>query len=304
MPDDAPSPVTTAIICSACGLSWDTHGEHPTLRTCVQLLRDELRKNQRARRVHGKRGVVRESHATHLALSQFRTSAPLPAPPTGDVTMGLTSWGMLGNTQYGDCGPAATMHCRMAKALVSVANGVPCYQSSFAVPTTAVTEQLYFNYGKAMGEQGTKPDQGVTNRTWLQYLYDQHIIEWYGELDTTDPDEIHAVMLACKGVLVAVELTQDAETLFAEHKPWTVAGGEQPDPTMGHDILLVAYGPVADTFVTWGALQQATVAWDSACIMDMWAFGTQEDAVRAGYTFAAIKAEIDAAGGSVIAAAA
>lgn len=246
-------------------------------------------------RAPGKRGV-RESHAPHLALSRFRTSG-LPTPPeSGDVAMGLASWGMLGNAQFGDCGPAATEHGRMAKALVSVTGGVPTYETGFSVPGAAYTEGLYFSYGRAQGEPGTRPDAGVTNATWLRFLYDNGLVDWYGELDTRDPDEIHAVMLACKGVLVAVQLPSDAETQFAAHEPWTLdsAGIEG-----GHDVLLVAYTPRGETFVTWGALQDATVDWTAACVTDAWAFGTREDAERAGYTFAAIKAAIDAAGGSV-----
>lgn len=262
-------------------------------------------------RVPGRRGLVRESHAPHLQLSNFQTKV-LPTPPSsGSVTMGLTEWGMLGNgptpgntstypTGVGNCGVAGTEHYRMAKALTKVTNGAPTYESGFVVPTTQYTENLYFAYGRAMGESGAKPDQGVTNATWCQYLYDQKLIDWYGELDTRDPNEIHAIMLACKGVLVGTQLNKEAEIQFANKEPWSVASTDPATPTMGHDILLVEYElHVSDTFVTWGAIQFATVAWESDCILDMWAMGTKEDADRAGYTFAAIKATIDAAKGSV-----
>lgn len=260
-------------------------------------------------RVPGKRGV-RESHAPHLRLSTFRAGA-LPAPPaSGDVTMGLTSWGMLGNgptpanppshpTGMGDCGVAGTEHGRMAKALVSVGNGVPTFETGFVLPTTPYTAGLYFAYGNAQGEPGPYPDQGVTNAMWMQYLYDHKLIDWYGELDTRDPAEIHAVMLACRGVLVAVALNKTAEQQFANGQPWSVGKTDPSTPSMGHDILLVGFSPTGETFVSWGAVQHATVTWDSACILDAWAFGTKEDAERAGYTFAAIRAAIESAGGTV-----
>ncbi len=246
-------------------------------------------------RTAGRRGV-RESHAAHLLLSQFRL--PVASPPSsGDVTMGLQAWTMLGNDVYGDCGPAATMHCRMAKALVSVDAGVPSFDPGFTPPTTATTEALYFAYGRAMQEPGTPPDQGVANATWLEFCYRQGVVEWYGELDPSDPDEVHAAMLACRGVLVAVRLPADAEAQFEAHEPWSIDGAGIAG---GHDILLVRYSPDADTFVTWGALQEATVNWDALCITDAWAFGTKEDAGRAGFTFAAIKQTIDAAGATVV----
>lgn len=245
-------------------------------------------------RTHGRRGA-RESHAPHLRLSQFRSTAPAP-PPSGDVTGGLREWGMLGNDQYGCCGPAATMHARMAKALVSVQDGTPTFEPGFVVPTAEYTEALYFGYGRAMGEPGTQPDQGVENASWLRWLFGQGLIGWYAELDPTDPDEVHQAMLDCRGVLVAVQLTDDAEQLFGQHQPWTLAQGEQPNPQEGHDILLVRYGPEGDTFVTWGALQEATVPWDASCITDAWCFGTPEDAQRAGYDADAIIAAIRSGG--------
>lgn len=243
-----------------------------------------------SRRAHGRRGV-RESHAPHLELSQFRTTAAAP-PASGDVTMGLTDWGMLGNDVFGDCGPAATMHCRMAKALVSVENGTPTYEPGFVPPSTSYTEALYFGYGEAMGE-GNHADQGVTNRTWLHWLYTQGLVEWYGELDPSNPAELYSAMLACKGVLVAVALPGDAEQQFEAHEPWSIDGAPVEG---GHDILLVRYDLTSDTFVTWGALQEATVNWDADCITDAWAFGTRDDAERAGYTAQAIIAAIEAEG--------
>jgi hypothetical protein len=39
-----PSPKPTRIVCGVCGLSWEAHGEKPTLVTCIDLLRAELAK--------------------------------------------------------------------------------------------------------------------------------------------------------------------------------------------------------------------------------------------------------------------
>ena len=39
-----PEPVPTKIVCSVCGLDWGDHGEKPTLATCIELLKDELRR--------------------------------------------------------------------------------------------------------------------------------------------------------------------------------------------------------------------------------------------------------------------
>ena len=46
----------------------------------------------------------------------YYTAGPLPqAPPSVAVPM-VADWGMLGNENYGDCGPAGAIHGFMAAA--------------------------------------------------------------------------------------------------------------------------------------------------------------------------------------------
>lgn len=240
-------------------------------------------------RTAGKRGARAGNAHPELRLSNFKTTAPTP-PPTGDVTSGITAWGMDGNDQYGCCGPAATDHYQVAKlgdtSLIGKLGGVG------PVP-------LYFEYGIAQGEPGPQPDQGVDNDLWLQFLFNKGIIEAFAELDFTNVDEVHQAMLDYRGVLISVELTDDAEQLFNSKQPWTLANGESPDPNEGHDILLVKYGPEGDTFVTWGALQLSTIPWDNSCITSAWVIITSEDAERTGVDIAALQNQIRAWGGKV-----
>ena len=39
-----PTPVPVSTVCSECGLAWDRHGAEPTLQTCVNLLKEELKR--------------------------------------------------------------------------------------------------------------------------------------------------------------------------------------------------------------------------------------------------------------------
>ncbi|MDE2096445.1 MAG: hypothetical protein KGL39_04305 [Patescibacteria group bacterium] len=242
-------------------------------------------------RVAGKRGRHSASHEPRLALSAFRTSDTPTPPPFADVTGGITDWGMLGNDQYGDCGPAATEHNRMAKA------GAP-------IPsiTTTSTESLYFEYGLAQGEPGPTPDQGVDNASWLKFLFDKGIIEGYAEVNVANPDELKQAMIDFRGVIVGCCLTDSAEAEFQAGQPWNITPAEQPDASLGHDILLVAYGAGGYKFVTWGTEQLATVAWESFEAqgdMDAWVIITSEDAQRADVDLPRLQAEIRALGGTV-----
>lgn len=40
--DLRPTPVITSEVCSVCGLDWARHGDKPTAKTCIDLLRIDL----------------------------------------------------------------------------------------------------------------------------------------------------------------------------------------------------------------------------------------------------------------------
>ena len=105
-------------------------------------------------------------------------------------------------------------------------------------------------------------------------------------------------MAAFHGLYVGVNLTDDADSLFQNGQPWTVANGEKPDPNDGHCIVKVkADGQQLDTWVTWGALQESTQAWSAACLDEAWALVATEDQA-AILDMPALLADINALGGT------
>lgn len=236
----------------------------------------------------GKRGLRRVVHHPEMMLPLFRETSPAPPPPTGDVTHGITDWGMDSNDRHSCCGPAATDHYQVSKSgdisQINQLGGVG------VLP-------LYYEYGKSQGETGNEPDEGVDNPSWLQFLFGKGIIEAWAEIDHSDVNEVHAAMNNFSGVLVSVSLTDDAENLFAQKLPWTTDNGEHPNPQEGHDILLAKYDESGDTFVTWGALQGSTIKWDSSCITGAFVIVTSDDAQRNGVDINALKEQCRALGG-------
>jgi hypothetical protein len=241
-------------------------------------------------RVAGKRGRRKPSHEPTLHLRRF-APAPSKPPPSGDVSGGITDWGMLGNDQYSDCGAAAFQHGRMAKSGRNVLNDNGQELAADSQEATDYTLASYYAYGRAMGEPGQDPDQGVDNATWLKFLFDQKMI-----------DEVHIAMLNFNGVLIGCNLTDDAEQEFNDHKPWNVTPTDRPDPREGHDIYLVKYDENGETMVTWGADQQCTVAWGQgerfAGDLEAWVFITSEDAQRNGVDLPALQQAIRDLGGN------
>lgn len=252
-----------------------------------------------ASRIPGKRGKRPARHEPTLALSRFeRVMKVASPPPSGDVSGGIVDWGMLGNDQYGDCGVAAKCHLEMLQSVVDGASGT--YDPGYGVHTDASAIAEYFAYGAAQGE-GTNADEGVELSTYLGWLYSRGKIDAYAELDVSSPgaaDRVHQAMIDFGGVLVGVNLTDDAEQLFSAGQPWTTANGESPDAQEGHAIALVKYDANGDTFVTWGAEQGSTINWDSVCIDEAWVLITPDEAELAGYDFAAVSAELYALHGT------
>jgi hypothetical protein len=227
-------------------------------------------------------------------LTSYLTS-PLPAPAYPiDVTSGITDWQMLGNgpdptctthpNGVGDCTFAGRQHYRMAKA--AAAKETETWETSNAL----VKEYLHYDHGK---------DEGANIADLLLSWYKAGKIVAFAPVDHTNAAEVDAAMVAFHGTYVGVNLTDDADQLFGQGKPWTVAGGQQPDPNEGHCIVKVkADGSQLDGWVTWGAVQESTLDWTKACLDEAWVIITQEDTAAASVDIAALRADIDALHGT------
>jgi hypothetical protein len=149
-----------------------------------------------------------------------------------------------------------------------------------------VAEYLTYDHGH---------DRGANIADLLLYWYQAGKILAFAPLDHNNPAEVDSATAAFHGVYVGVNLTDDADQLFGEKQPWTVADGQQPDLRNGHCIVKVrADGSQYDSWVTWGAVQESTLQWTQACLDEAWVIITQEDAAAANVNIAALRADIDA----------
>jgi hypothetical protein len=250
-------------------------------------------------RVPGKRGKL---PAKRVALGYLHSylKAPLPAPAYPvDVRAGIAddAWQMLGNGPdptcttepdgVGDCTFAARQHARQAKA--AFYGETETWETS----NQLVAEYLAYDDGQ---------DDGAVIADLLLSWYKAGKIKAFAPVDHTDPVAVDSAMEAFRGAYCGVDLTDDADQLFSEGQPWTVANGEQPDASDGHCIVKV-YADVApepdagDGYVTWGRFQRAAAAWSKACLTEAWAVITTEDEA-AKVDMAALLADIEALGGT------
>ena len=227
-------------------------------------------------------------------VHQYLTQ-PLPAPAYPvDVSGGITDWDMLGNgpdptctthpNGVGDCTFAGREHYKMAKAAAGRED------EPWETSNALVAEYLAYDHGQ---------DIGANIADLLLFWYRNSKILAFAPVDHTDRVEVDAALQAFHGMYAGVDLTDDADQLFEEGAAWTVAAGEQPDPSDGHCIVKVASdGAHYDTWVTWGSLQRATLAWSAACLSEAWVIITEEDARAANLDVAALRADIDALHGT------
>jgi hypothetical protein len=251
-------------------------------------------------RAPGKRGrlpVLAPADRFPLKYLHEYTRPGQPLPPANypvDVSNGITDWGMLGNGPdptctahpdgVGDCTFAGRQHYRMAKA----ARGHET--ETWETSNQLVAEYLKYDHGV---------DQGANIAKLLLSWYRAGKILAFAPVDHTDPAAVDAAMAAFTGTYCGVNLTDDADELFSQHRPWTVADGQTPDPAEGHCILKVgADGDGIDTWVTWGTAQESTHDWSSACLDEAWVIITADDASSQLIDLAALRADIDALGGT------
>jgi hypothetical protein len=133
---------------------------------------------------------------------------------------------------------------------------------------------------------------------FLLYLFRKGLIEGFAPVQLGNVDAV--MQQLGRGVLLGVNLTGDANQLFSQGQPWTVANGETPDPREGHVILKVrsAAAGGAGTIVTWGANQLVEAAWQAACVEEAWAIVTKDDVGAPAY--AALFADLAAISGVTV----
>jgi hypothetical protein len=246
-------------------------------------------------RIAGKRGrLPAKPQGERFAIRWAAEYATLPLPAAVypvDVTGGIAAWGMDGNDEYGDCAWAAREHYKMAKAAAGHET------EAFETADALVAEYLAYDHGQ---------DIGANLADVLLSWYKAGKILGFAPVDHTDPAAVDAAVQAFHGCYAGVSLTGDANDLFGQGKPWTVADGQQPDPNDGHCIVKVGAGQAGsggppfepDTWVTWGALQRSSQEWTAACLDEAWVIITQEDAAAASLDIAALRADIDALHGT------
>jgi hypothetical protein len=217
-----------------------------------------------------------------LMFAKYVVAALPPAIPTefGHETLfPEKGWGMLGNDQWGDCAWAGPAHETM---LLSREGGNP---ASFTVEDVLSDYAAGTGFDPNAGPSGQNPtDQGSNVRKVLGYrrakgLVDangaRHKIGAFVKLKPGNLAHILQALYLFQVVGIGLRFPESAMEQFNRGEPWDVVPGA-PEPQDGHYVCCV--GKRANiNVVTWGALQQMTVAFFEKYCDEAWAYISTED---------------------------
>lgn len=234
-----------------------------------------------------RRGLARyRRDRRDLQYATYRQPGALPLRPHEFIAAPMIAphdWGMLGNDEYGDCAWAAADHLMMALDADSA------IRSSFTTQTALADYSACTGFDPAAGQPDANPtDQGTDMRVLLNYLRQRgvtdasghrHQATAYVQLDAQNLDHIYEACYLFQALLVGVALPSSAEPQFAQGEVWTPQRGDEI--VGGHAILLIGKQDHFP-FVTWGRVQQATVAWWRAYVEQVYAIIGPDDFNQAG----------------------
>lgn len=191
------------------------------------------------------------------------------APAAADYYSKVTTWGMDGNDNWGDCVCAGDCHI----CVQQTAYGTP----AAVVPTTDQALAIYSSIGgfnPNAGPPGSNPtDNGATVQDGLNYLRKTGVsgfkIAAFGELDVKDYNQIKLGVSQFGGLSIGINLPNSAMTQFNTGQPWTPVKGSPNDG--GHCVIVVGYDADWLYVVTWGQVQRMSWAFWAEYVEEAWA---------------------------------
>lgn len=194
-----------------------------------------------------------KAHPKTLKLSAF-FKAPLPSVPKAFAwEYNLSDWGMMDNSDVGDCTCACAGHLIME------------WTSRTYGTVTPTTQQILAAYQAISGWNGIvndPSDQGAAITDVLAYwqatgIADHKILAW-ASIDVTNLANIKSAVALFGGVDIGFNVSQTAMNEFSAGQPWNDTS--DTNYIGGHSIPIMGYGGLGCTAITWGQRQQMSWA--------------------------------------------
>jgi hypothetical protein len=216
-------------------------------------------------------------------LTYYTVAGALPKAPASMPVPAFPNWNVLGNDQYGDCGPAALQHLMEAAAT-----------DTGKTETWPTDQQVIDFYLAYTGGQ----DDGVVLSQYLAYVRTQgyygHTVTAFAPVRMHDVATLTSAIYLYDATYTGITVSQAMMDAFGAGQPWTLAMTEG-EPLGGHCIPLIAFDPTFLYAVTWGGVQKIEYdAWH-AMSEEAWAVLPGELAGGDGHgvNLAALEADLD-----------
>ena len=224
----------------------------------------------------------------------YYAAGPLPRPPASvnipvvPTQSDGTPWGMLGNSDYGDCGVAGLEHGFMATAADTAE------QESFPTADQAVSYYLTYDNDQ---------DNGVVLSQYLAYVKQKgfygHTVSAYAPVATQDLPTLLFAINSYDFAYAGISVSQGMMTKVEETAPpwnWTTSDVMSGSVVGGHCIALTAYDSTYLYGVTWG--QPIAISYPAWAFMadECWAVISGELSTKGadghGINLAALQADL------------
>lgn len=206
----------------------------------------------------------------HLKLTPYLTAA-LPAPPTSAdwlTPVPAANWGVLGNSDWGDCTCAGVGHKRIGDVYVNQGSALTVTTADALALYTAVT-----GFDPNAGPPGANPtDQGALCQDVLGYWRKNGFlgekILGFAKVQVSNLTEVRQAVALFGQIYCGFNFPDTAMDQFNSGQPWDVTPGASIEG--GHCVTIGAYDQTSFECITWGAVQKLTVAFFEAYFDEAW----------------------------------
>ena len=204
------------------------------------------------------RRAIRHDPRT-LQLARYMKALP-PPPDAVDWTKGITAFGMMLNDQLGDCTIAGCGHA------------VQIWSANLGAEVTladSVVQQFYEEWdGYNPADPST--DQGGVEldvlNAWRQGGFAGHILTGFADPHPANLEAVRQAISLFGGVYIGLALPATAQNQPVWDVPDPSDPNAMPGSWGGHCVFVPKYDEKGFTCITWGGLQEMTLAfWNEYC---------------------------------------
>jgi hypothetical protein len=211
----------------------------------------------------------------HLAFGNYAAELP-PPPASADwlTPVPASSWGVLGNAEWGDCTCAGVGHKRIGDVYVNQGKILKVADADALGFYSAIT-----GFDPSAGPSGSNPtDQGAVCQDVLDYWRKKGFlgekIVAFAKVDLSNQTQVKQAITLFGQIYCGFNFPGSAMDQFNAGQRWDVVKGARIEG--GHCVTVGAYDETELECVTWGRVQKLTWAFFKKYFDEAWVIVTPD----------------------------